>query len=154
MPANPVPDWSNIDVMMTHGPPMGILDAVQNGEHVGCEFLLQAARRCKPRMHCFGHIHEGWGAQTVQWAQGNELDVEPSEHIVRAVPIDVDQERMQDEHAAYVDITQRGENAVEFGQATLMVNASIMSVRYKPLQSPWLVDMDLERAPVHLTSNT
>ncbi|KAF9698436.1 hypothetical protein EKO04_003389 [Ascochyta lentis] len=147
-----VPDWSEVDVVMTHGPPMGILDVVQNGEHVGCEHLLRAARRCKPRMHCFGHIHEGWGAQKIQWAEGDELDVRPEEHITRATPVDVDQPQMTDERAAYVDISHGGRNAVEFGRDSLMVNASIMSVTYKPLQGPWLVDMDLEKAPVRTTS--
>lgn len=137
---------------MTHGPPMGILDAVRGGEHVGCEHLLRAARRCKPRMHCFGHIHEGWGAQKIQWAEGDELDG-PGEHVQRATPIDVDEQQMKDEHAAHVDISHSGANAVDFGRETLMVNASIMSVRYKPSQGPWLVDMDLEKAPIRPTSN-
>ncbi|KZM21434.1 uncharacterized protein EKO05_0006200 [Ascochyta rabiei] len=150
---HPVPDWSEVDVVMTHGPPMGILDAVYNGEHVGCEHLLRAARRCKPRMHCFGHIHEGWGAQKIQWAEGDELDATPQAHVTRATPIDVDQRQMKDGRAAYVDISRGGDNAVEFGRDTLMVNASIMSVTYKPSQGPWLVDMDLEKAPISTTSN-
>lgn len=148
---NPVPEWSEVDVIMTHGPPMGILDEVYNGGHVGCEHLLRAARRCKPRMHCFGHIHEGWGAQKIQWKEGDELDVELRDHVQRATPIDVDEQQMKDAHAAYVDISHGGEHAVEFGRETLMVNASIMSVRYKPVQGPWLVDMDLEKAPTSST---
>ncbi|KAJ4333344.1 hypothetical protein N0V95_009454, partial [Ascochyta clinopodiicola] len=151
MAEHPVPDWSEIDVVMTHGPPMGILDTVYNGEHVGCENLIRAMRRCKPRMHCFGHIHEGWGAQKIQWAEGDELDVALQAHVMRATPIDVDQLQMKDERAAYVDISRGGDNAVEFGRDTLMVNASIMSVTYKPLQGPWLVDMDLEKAPIMST---
>ncbi|KAF2190592.1 hypothetical protein K469DRAFT_811524, partial [Zopfia rhizophila CBS 207.26] len=63
---NPIPDFPAIDVMMTHGPPLGRLDKTYRGEPVGCEHLLRAARRCKPRLHCFGHIHEGWGAERVR----------------------------------------------------------------------------------------
>lgn len=133
--------------MMTHGPPMGILDAVQSGEHVGCEHLLRAARRCRPRMHCFGHIHEGWGAEKIQWAEGGELDVKAEKHIKHATSIDVNEQRMKDERAAFVDISHGGDQTVEFGRETLMVNASIMSVTYKPSQAPWLVDMDLAKAP-------
>ncbi|KAF2624197.1 ser/Thr protein phosphatase family protein [Macroventuria anomochaeta] len=149
---NPVPDWQEnegIDVIMTHGPPMGILDAVQNGEHVGCEHLLRAVRRCRPRLHCFGHIHEGWGAQRVEWAEGEQLDVKPEEHFKGADAMEVDRQRMEDGRAAFVDISHGGDNAIAFGRETLMVNASIMSVTYKPVQGPWLVDMDLEKAPVN-----
>lgn len=54
------------DVLMTHGPPHGILDLVPsdmsgNYEHAGCEDLLRAMRRLRPRLHIFGHIHEGYG---------------------------------------------------------------------------------------------
>jgi predicted phosphohydrolase len=57
--------WAKIptdtDVLITHGPPYGILDQVPGGEHVGCEELLKALRRIRPRTHIFGHIHEGYG---------------------------------------------------------------------------------------------
>jgi Icc-related predicted phosphoesterase len=49
------------DVLITHGPPFGILDWTARGERVGCEDLLEAVRRVKPRLHVFGHIHEGYG---------------------------------------------------------------------------------------------
>lgn len=134
-------------MVMTHGPPMGVLDVVQNGDHVGCEHLLRAMRRCKPRLHCFGHIHEGWGAQKVQWKSGYELDVrKPADHIKDTVPIEVDDQLMRDKRAVHVDISSGGDDAVVFGQETLMVNASIMSLTYHPMQGPWLVDVDLERA--------
>lgn len=145
-----MPDWSasnGVDVVMTHGPPMGILDAVQNGDHVGCSHLLRAMRRCKPRLHCFGHIHEGWGAQKVLWAEGEELDVKkPMEHVQCAKAVEVDEQRMSNQRAVYVDASRGGDWEVVHGRETLMVNASIMNVRYRPVQGPWLVDLDLERA--------
>jgi Icc-related predicted phosphoesterase len=33
------------------------------GEHVGCEALLAALERVRPRLHVFGHIHEGYGQE-------------------------------------------------------------------------------------------
>lgn len=128
---------------------MGVLDAVHNGEHVGCEHLLRAMRRCKPRLHCFGHIHEGWGAQKVQWKEGEELDVmKPGYHIKSAKAVEVDDQQMRDERAVHVDISHDGDHPIESGRETLMVNASIMSLTYKPVQGPWLVDIDLETASV------
>jgi Icc-related predicted phosphoesterase len=56
--------WSLIpdktDVLVTHGPPMGILDAV-GPEHVGCLDLLNRVTQLRPKVHIFGHIHEGSG---------------------------------------------------------------------------------------------
>jgi len=66
--------WSAIptgtDVLITHGPPQGILDecpawppkpGVVKMVNVGCADLLQVVERIKPKVHVFGHIHEGYG---------------------------------------------------------------------------------------------
>ena len=57
------PHWDMIpddtDVLITHGPPHGILDQTVRGKlNVGCEDLLEAVYRVKPKLHVFGHIHE------------------------------------------------------------------------------------------------
>ena len=51
-----------IDVLITHGPPMGTADRTERGENVGCADLGEAMARVKPRLSVFGHIHEGYGA--------------------------------------------------------------------------------------------
>lgn len=51
-----------LDVLITHGPPFGILDqTAPGGEHLGCVELLKAVEAKKPRIHIFGHIHGGAG---------------------------------------------------------------------------------------------
>jgi predicted phosphodiesterase len=50
-----------IDVLVTHGPPRGVLDRTSTGEQAGCEELATALARIRPRVHVFGHIHEGYG---------------------------------------------------------------------------------------------
>jgi Icc-related predicted phosphoesterase len=56
-----------MDILITHGPPLGILDFSQFGnEHVGCSDLRQELHRIKPKIHCFGHIHGDYGIST--WA--------------------------------------------------------------------------------------
>lgn len=50
-----------IDVLITHGPPMGTADRTVRGEEVGCADLRAAMARVKPRLSVFGHIHEGYG---------------------------------------------------------------------------------------------
>ena len=56
--------WNKItadtDILITHGPPKGILD---NG--VGCEELLQKVNKVKPAIHCFGHGHGQNGIETI-----------------------------------------------------------------------------------------
>ena len=54
-----IPD--DTDVLLTHGPAFGILDWCTHGERVGCEDLLEAIQRIKPKIHAFGHIHESYG---------------------------------------------------------------------------------------------
>ncbi|MGD1066843.1 MAG: metallophosphatase domain-containing protein [Vulcanimicrobiaceae bacterium] len=49
------------DVLVTHGPPAGILDLAVSGEHVGCADLLRRVQALRPRVHVFGHIHEAAG---------------------------------------------------------------------------------------------
>jgi len=49
------------DVLITHGPPAGILDVTMANVHAGCENLLETINKIRPRLHCFGHIHESAG---------------------------------------------------------------------------------------------
>ena len=54
-----VPD--GIDILVTHGPPALMCDLTAGRVHVGCEDLRIAVEERKPRLHVFGHIHEGYG---------------------------------------------------------------------------------------------
>lgn len=54
---------SAVDVLVTHGPPYGILDTTYRGTGVGCASLRQhVLTRIRPLIHAFGHIHEAYGA--------------------------------------------------------------------------------------------
>ncbi len=59
--------WDKIpvcDVLITHGPPYGILDEADIfSGHLGDADLLEAVLRAKPKIHCFGHIHGGHGVK-------------------------------------------------------------------------------------------
>jgi Icc-related predicted phosphoesterase len=62
--------WLNIpagvDILITHTPPLGYGDFDKiTKEHCGDYALLQCVtKKVKPKFHIFGHIHEGYGAQT------------------------------------------------------------------------------------------
>ena len=56
-----IPD--NTDILITHGPPWGILDDTEGrrGQHLGCELLRERVNAIRPKIHIFGHIHSGHG---------------------------------------------------------------------------------------------
>jgi Icc-related predicted phosphoesterase len=52
----------NIDVLISHGPPLGILDVTPGSQlHEGCPELREAVIQDRPRLHVFGHVHAGYG---------------------------------------------------------------------------------------------
>lgn len=57
-----IPD--DVDILVTHGPPYGILDQPWGDqEHVGCKSLLDKIMKVRPLYSVFGHIHSGYGAK-------------------------------------------------------------------------------------------
>ena len=56
------------DILITHGPPLGILDA-SGRENIGCEYLRKYVQKSAPHHHIFGHIHEGKG-----WMKGYDTE--------------------------------------------------------------------------------
>lgn len=164
----------DIDIMLTHGPPQGILDTTNTGESVGCEHLRRAVERCRPLLHCFGHIHESWGAVVKRWdddekaaekwkgVQGDDNDDRgdfkgknpnmnyqaPAKTQKAEGEILLDPgtyESQKLRRGAYIDAT-----GLEGGRETVFVNASVMSLGYEPLNAPWVVDVEL---PLSQTGN-
>ncbi len=61
-----------VDILVTHCAPHGILDKTVNpgkidehGHHTGSPALTEHINYHQPLLHCFGHIHEAKGVQTV-----------------------------------------------------------------------------------------
>lgn len=52
-----------MDIIVTHGPPRGILDNNRQNFHAGCDDLLERMKVVKPKYHVFGHMHEGHGVE-------------------------------------------------------------------------------------------
>ncbi|KAF2692033.1 hypothetical protein K458DRAFT_473629 [Lentithecium fluviatile CBS 122367] len=68
---------NGVDVVMTHGPPKYILDTITNGRIAGCEHLRRAIACVQPRLHCFGHVHRGYGAQRIEYDGTRTLEGDP-----------------------------------------------------------------------------
>jgi hypothetical protein len=160
-PGNPIPKNATVDIMITHGPPWKHLDRTTSGEMAGCPNLLRALDRVRPRLHCFGHIHEAWGAERVIWKDDSAVDAttanlcplgERSE-LLGHLPQPSDPKEIQhpwlqsvvDARAAYVDVSNTSTKPLKVGFETLLVNSSIMTLKYKPDQAGWLVDLELPR---------
>lgn len=99
-------------------------------------------------MHCFGHIHEGWGAEVVKWDDGvgageketiEEFKTKGWKKCIQEVErVEVVEKEVKEKRAVFVD--GRG---IRRGEQTLMVNAAIMDVGYSPVNAPFVVDLDL-----------
>lgn len=74
--------WNQIskdtDILLTHGPAYGILDQTIQGLKVGCEELIEVIEEIQPKIHAFGHIHEGYGMvnhSDITFINGSVLDI-------------------------------------------------------------------------------
>ena len=56
------------NVLITHGPPYGILDLVTyDQKNVGCPALMEEVLKLKDlKIHSFGHIHEEYGSKVLE----------------------------------------------------------------------------------------
>ena len=50
-------------ILISHGPPRGILDQDRDGKHVGSKALASTVRKKPVWLHLFGHIHGAFGQQ-------------------------------------------------------------------------------------------
>lgn len=90
-----IPD--EVDILITHGPPNGILDAVPRAwgtDHAGCEELrkktdeLTALGRLK--LHIFGHIHCGYGTVVQNDVRFVNASICDEQYLPTQAPIVVD----------------------------------------------------------------
>lgn len=127
-----------IDILMTHGPPLYILDEYgsSKNESAGCQYLRTAVIRSKPRLHCFGHAHLGWGARRIKWRNASDdrdknLDVLPKES---ALPNSC-------KKRGYADLPDYITRQLNYGEQTLFVNAAVGNSNGSMDNTPWIVEM-------------
>jgi hypothetical protein len=157
-----------VDLVITHGPPKGIMDYTESKQRAGCSDLFGAVARARPRLHCFGHIHEGWGAKLVTWRDqltetpSHFTDIDNERSIIvqnlsgfRQSKFDTRESKEQKlekteyhrRERCYATSHCTGDaSPLEFKAQTLFVNAAIQGTEEHPLQMPWLVELELLRA--------
>lgn len=69
----------DIDILVTHTPPHGVLDRNTYYEKCGDELLMERIKEIKPKICIFGHIHE---------ANGYHYDAENDIHFINASVLD------------------------------------------------------------------
>ncbi|KAK4238661.1 Metallophosphoesterase domain-containing protein 1 [Achaetomium macrosporum] len=148
-------------------PPRGVLDRTDTNQRAGCERLFAEVARARPKMHCFGHIHEGWGAKPVAWRgmtatdepfHFTDVDNERSDTFETLASlkagkwdstkvIDQKEKKLETYRAqGYCTPSSSHTNGAEDTvQQTLFVNASIQGLE-EGSQLPWLVEIELSRA--------
>lgn len=102
------------DVLITHGPPAGILDYVPGryGGSVGCQDLARTIVKTNIKLHIFGHIHYSRGHSKV----GNCLYVNASSvseqyQAVGGVPWKI--KRLKDGTFSIIERRKKGEPKIE-----------------------------------------
>ncbi|GAP90659.1 putative Ser Thr protein phosphatase family protein [Rosellinia necatrix] len=155
------------DVVITHGPPRGIMDRTCQGR-AGCTDLFAAVARARPRVHCFGHIHQQWGAKFVTWrpqisdTPSHFTDIDNGHSTVidtlrtsLGKPPDTSAIRVEKVHQAEPSKQQEcretshcheDPNPLEKGKHTLFVNAAAEGVsENQPIHPRWIVDINLPK---------
>ena len=130
---------NKVDIAMTHGPAKYILDRSSNLESLGCPHLFRAMRKTRPMLHCFGHVHKGYGAQQVRWEEDRNLpdDDDDDDGIRQKIHL----EGLLEGGVRRVEIRSREE-----GAETTFVNAALMGRDGMLDNVPWLIEIDLELA--------
>jgi hypothetical protein len=158
---------SQTDIVITHGPPKGIMDITYSRERAGCPFLFKAVAQTKPAIHCFGHIHEGWGAKLVTWRPKidepnhfNAIDNNQSVVVTKLAQKTPSQFNAPEDHQDKLMEAERydldrfyvtshcsgDKHPLRRGEQTLFVNAAIADDDGILTKKPFLIDMELVKA--------
>jgi predicted phosphohydrolase len=92
-----IPD--GLDVLLTHGPPLGACDRALRGIDAGSAALRDAILRAQPAVCVFGHIHEGRGRAAIGDTQCLNVSLVDARYEPRHEPVTIDLERRSPERA-------------------------------------------------------
>ena len=73
------------DILVTHSPPKGVVDATSNGMSVGSESIREAIERIQPKLALCGHIHDSW-ARSGQIGKTQVCNLGPSGRVFEVAP--------------------------------------------------------------------
>jgi len=86
--------WKRIpkdtDILITHGPPLGLLDANTKNDRTGCVDLLETVLKIQPKYHIFGHIHEAYGMANNEHSTFINASILDERYRIKNKPILID----------------------------------------------------------------
>nr|POE59177.1 putative rhamnogalacturonate lyase c [Quercus suber] len=148
-----------VDLVMTHSPPKGVLDYTDSRERAGSSSLFAAVAKGKPLLHCFGHIHEAWGAKMISWRSDigespthfTAIDNDKSRTIETLAAI---RPRKRDSPSRELEKAEKraaheqkgycyAGSFMRRGEETLFVNAAAQETDEHVRQLPWMADISL-----------
>lgn len=80
---------SDIDILLSHGPPHGAVDRVCGGYHVGDRHLSEALPTLSPKALVCGHIHEAFGYADVEGISVYNVSHVDENYNVAHVPVEI-----------------------------------------------------------------
>ena len=84
----------------------------------------------------------GKACSIAEWKEGGWKE---GVNGAKTASVKVDTNLAKEKHAVFVDVSEDGGNSIQPGKETLFVNAAIMDVSYRPVNAPWVVDLDLPK---------
>ena len=166
-------DWTidpGVDVVITHGPPKGVLDYTDSRQRAGSASLFGAIARARPQIHCFGHIHEGWGAKRVTWRDpvsktpSHFTDIDNDSSVVIETLAEIQRRKfdtpevISEKESKLKRYQQKrcciADEPVKKGTQTLFVNAATEGKDDDSQQLPWVANVDLPRVEKQETPPT
>jgi predicted phosphodiesterase len=78
---------AGLDVLLTHGPPFGVLDRALRGADTGSRALRRAIIRARPQVAVFGHIHEQHGEDRLGATRCLNISLLDARYAVRHAPV-------------------------------------------------------------------
>lgn len=130
---------ADVDIVMTHGLPKYVLDSAIDGQSAGCEHLRRAIERVRPKLHCFGHLHEGYGAQGLEYVE-KSIDVGGTDTIVPLAKEWVG--RNQAKRKGFATLPPGSQDNFREGKQTLCINAAMEGEKGVLQNVPWMVYLD------------
>ncbi|KAK6605268.1 calcineurin-like phosphoesterase [Botrytis cinerea] len=93
----------DVDIVLTHTPPKYHCDERNDRVAAGCEYLRQTLWRVRPRLAVCGHVHEGRGAEIIQWDLGASNIKFKENGVIRWEDPGKDNKKM-----SHIDLTSKG----------------------------------------------
>jgi hypothetical protein len=94
----------------------------------------------KPKLHCFGHIHTGYGAQRLEF--GKDTEVKEDSDSITQLPKEL-VGKNQAKRKGFSSLPPGSAEAFAANNQTLCINAAMEGEDEQLENAPWLVELDL-----------